>query len=211
MEAKENKKTGWMPIKGFDEYMINKNGEVMSLKRGKLLAVTYGRRIYMYAGGKGYQSTAPRILYAAIHGIDPREIGRVFLIVNRGKRISPKSLHVVRRRDILDIYKKKENFQSLYANSQEEYCIIIKFSTCAKNLDVEGMWKILNGLKPKIMSFIERFVKNEEDKELHFQHLCAYLIDGIIEGRYVVSEPLRYIRRMFRNRIANRSIESLLP
>lgn len=211
MEAKENKNTDWMPIKGFDGYVVNENGEVMNLKRGRLLTVSYGKRIKMCVKGKEYLTSAPHVLYAAIHGIDPREIGRDFIIINTGRKLSVRTLKVIQRRDILGIYNRKGTFQSPYANREEEYSVIISFSTCAKNLDVEGMWKIFNKVKPKIMKTIERFVKSEEDKESHFQHLCAYIIDGIVEGRYIVPEPARYARRMFKSRIANRSIESLLP
>lgn len=211
METKENKDTDWMPIKGFEGYMVNKNGEVMSLKRGRLLTPTYGKRIKLSAGGDEYLTSAPRILYAAIRGINPREIGHNFVIINTGRKLSVRTLKVIERRDILDIYNRKDVFKSPYANSQEEYSIIIAFATCAKNLDTEGMWRIFNEVKPKIMKTIEHFVKNGEERELHFQHLCAYIIDGIIEGRYVVSEPVRYARRMLKNRMSNRRMDALLP
>lgn len=209
MGTKENKNAGWMPIKGFDGYMVNKKGEVMSLKRGRLLANTYGKCIKLSVKGREYSFTPQRILYAAIHGINPSEIGHDVIIINTGKKLSAQAIKVIDKRDVFGVYNKKDVIISPYASQQEEYSVIIEFSTYAKNLDVEGMWKIFNKVKPKIMKFIERFVKNGENKELHFQHVCAYIIDGIVEGRYVVSEPVRYARRMFKNRISNRSIESL--
>ncbi len=67
--------TEWRPVAGYPNYCVSRKGEVLSLKRGKLLAQGKGHRGYLvvnlYRDGKAKCFLVHRLVAAAFIGIIP--------------------------------------------------------------------------------------------------------------------------------------------
>lgn len=68
----------WLPIPGFPRYEVNKNLEVRNKRTGRLMKLNVRGEVRLRRPNKQeYAVRACRLLYAAIHGVDPGNIRRV--------------------------------------------------------------------------------------------------------------------------------------
>lgn len=192
----------WFDIPGLN-YEISDDCVVRSKKTGQIKKTQISGKdaqpkVVLSFGHKYKQSTfsLARLLFAAMKGIDPREISNKYVFTFNGKRPCAANLQVLERSQILLINKAKAREKT---DGEEFYSRCEKFCHCAKNKDVGGIATIIEENKEALMRIIRRKIKDEDTVRETYRVYTSALIDDVISRRRLVIDLLGYTRKIFRH------------
>lgn len=175
----KNKKTGYVK-------------KVQTSSKGTQPTVT----ISLGRTGEQRKFSLARLLYSAIKGINPCDIGSQFLFTFNGNKPCIKNLKVLQRNDILLLNRRKSKASE---DGDEFYSRCERFCHCARIKDIKGMMAIIEEYKSAIMQIIRRKSNNQEICEKIYQEYINALIIDVVERRRLVIDLVGYTRKIFRH------------
>lgn len=191
----------WLDIPGLN-YEISDTCMVRNKKTGRIKSLQMcGRdanpRVVLNYGYKYKQGSfaVARLLFAAMKGIDPREIGNKYLFTFKGNHPCAANLQVMERRQVLNFYREKGRKKT---SGEEFYSCCERFCHCARNKDAGGLAAIIEENKEALMRIIRQRIKNEEICQETYRAYVNALIDCVVSRRYLVIDLLGYTRKVFR-------------
>ena len=188
----------WYDIPGFPRYEISERFEVRIKKTGNIMKAkrVYNTfRVQLAEGGKkSYDASVIRILYAAMHGIDPRKIGKGFRFVCEGGILDARHIviHEEKEADPLRAYdeKRPDITRVFYEKSY-------RIGRIVKERDVDGLYAFINEDKEEVMRIIASKIRDKSRITETYDRYVNYLIDGILSYRVKVVDLVGYTRKLF--------------
>ena len=185
-----------MEIPGFSKYKINRDCELFSVYRNRLMRFFKSERnagpfYNVYDdGGNRIRISAARLCYGAVKRIDPTKIpGNYILSFKDG--VTNMDNIVVEDRSICGSRIRKIALERLKP-MDEFYNQCIRFCEAARNKDVSALHNIVEENKVELERYLNRLVGFRKSKDLYLT-VVSYFISGVMSGRLRTSNAAPYL------------------
>ncbi len=208
MNTTEIDTTQWILIPGFLNYKINKETcDIISKSRNKWVLLKKNKKISMTPEvGNRFGTTKIRILYGALHGIDPRDIPRTICI-----RISKDGeIKAVYKSEINKEIIKKMAYRRNEENIEDKYKEGLCFSNivleCYRSGEYATLWKEIIGKKTYVYNYLrKRFrIRCETSLESIWTGISELALDNIMSRKAYVPCLNYYLAALCRSYVVKR-------
>lgn len=187
----------WYAIPGFPNYEISSLYKVRKAN-GKILNC-YNKEYNLRRDKRAYSLSAPRLLYAALHNIDPSELKRVLVVDIKGK------LTVMTRSEYIMYVNTKVKSPGLDKNTSREYykkaiCFAQMVLSYYDTNDISEIAGELLKYEGRIKAYIRKGGYSTCDEVVNeaWNSIIANVLSHIRDGKASILEPYNYLRRSVR-------------
>lgn len=190
----------WYPIPGFPSYEVSTNFKVRNIVKGRELSISRNGNVFL-RDTKDYRTNIPRVLYAAIHQINPRDLGRVFIVAD-----SDNNIKLIERSDFLRSLNNSKRYNEKSTESAIAYYeamrntidTILKFYETG---DLTDVFYMVYQEEDAIIDYARKrgLIESEEMGTELFYTIAEKLITGIQKKEYLCIDIPKYLKRMARS------------
>lgn len=189
----------WLPVPGFASYEVSSLGKVRKINGG-LLKYDKRRGYGLTRDGKQYSLRPQRLLYAALHDVDPTDMKEIIILEVKGNLIPMtrseymEYVNARRKKPVLDEIEVKEYYEYAIRFAQ---MMLSYYET----RDITEVAEELSKYEGRIRAYIYKagFHTSDRVADEAWNTIYADILSRIVNGEISIINPYNYMRKCVRS------------